>query len=97
MFDCWKNSCHGATVVPTMAMMSRTEVEVTPPWIPGMNSPCTNGPGRGWEKTTSGMTKKFAATKMSMNRSQRRKLPVAVIAISARAAIGTETYGETPK
>ena len=33
--DCWKKSCHGATVVPTMAMMSSTAVDVTPPWTPG--------------------------------------------------------------
>ena len=30
-FDCWKNSCHGATVVPTIAMISSTAVELTPP------------------------------------------------------------------
>ena len=29
--------------------------------------------------------------------SQRRKLPLAVIAIRMTAAIGTETYGLTPK
>ena len=33
--DCWKNSCQGATVVPTIAMMSSTAVELAPPWIPG--------------------------------------------------------------
>ena len=37
MFDCWKNSCHGATVVPTIAMISSTEVELAPPAIPGTN------------------------------------------------------------
>ena len=36
MFDCWKNSCQGATVVPTIAMISSTEVEFAPPWMPGM-------------------------------------------------------------
>ena len=35
--DCWKNSCHGATVVPTIAMISRIASEVTPPWTPGTN------------------------------------------------------------
>jgi hypothetical protein len=34
-FDCWKNSCHGATVVPTIAMISSTAVEFTPPCTPG--------------------------------------------------------------
>ena len=33
--DCWKNSCQGATVVPTIAMMSSTAVELTPPCTPG--------------------------------------------------------------
>ena len=33
--DCWKNSCHGATVVPTIAMISSTAFEVTPPCTPG--------------------------------------------------------------
>ncbi len=35
MFDCWKKSCHGATVVPTIAMISSTAVEPAPPWILG--------------------------------------------------------------
>ena len=33
--DCWKNSCQGATVVPTIAMISSTAFELTPPWTPG--------------------------------------------------------------
>ena len=33
--DCWKNSCQGATVVPTIAMISRTAVELAPPGIEG--------------------------------------------------------------
>jgi hypothetical protein len=33
--DCWKNSCHGATVVPTIAMTSSTASELIPPWMPG--------------------------------------------------------------
>ncbi len=33
--DCWKNSCHGATVVPTIAMISSTAFELTPPCTPG--------------------------------------------------------------
>ena len=35
--------------------------------------------------------------KMNMNRSHRRKLPVAVMATSATAAIGTEMYSLIPK
>ena len=33
--DCWKNSCQGATVVPTIAMISSTALELTPPCTPG--------------------------------------------------------------
>ncbi len=33
--DCWKNSCQGATVVPTIAMISKIASELTPDWIPG--------------------------------------------------------------
>ena len=33
--DCWKNSCQGATVVPTIAMISKIAPEVTPPWMAG--------------------------------------------------------------
>ncbi len=48
MFDCWKNNCHGATVVPTMAMMSRTEVELNPPATPGITKCLSTGPAWGW-------------------------------------------------
>ena len=43
MLDCWKNSCQGATVVPTMAMMSRTDVELAPPAIPGRTARAAPG------------------------------------------------------
>ena len=45
----------------------------------------------------SGITRKFANTNRNMPRSQTRKLPLAVIATSATAAIGTATYLETPR
>ena len=45
----------------------------------------------------SGITSRFANTNTNIDRSQLRKLPVAVIAISASAAIGTAMYWETPK
>ena len=47
MLDCWKNSCHGATVVPTIAMISSTEVDVTPPSIPGTKKSCATCPPSG--------------------------------------------------
>ena len=90
MLDCWKNSCQGATVVPTMAMIKSTAVEVIPPGRPGSTNPRTIGPAWGWTRITSGMARKFTTMKMNMKRSQRRKLPVAVMAMSPSAAIGTE-------
>ena len=97
MFDCWKNSCHGATVVPTIAMISSTEVELAPPWIPGTKKSWAIGPTRGWAMKNSGISSRFANTNTNIDRSHERKLPLAVIPISAAAAIGTETYSETPK
>ncbi len=88
MLDCWKNSCHGATVVPTMAMINSTDVEVNPPWTPGVTKPLKNGPAAGWLKMARGMTRKFNTMKMNMNRSQRRKLPVAVMATSSDSGDG---------
>ena len=43
------------------------------------------------------MTRKFTAMKTNMNRSHRRKLPVAVMATSPTAAMGTERYSLIPK
>ncbi len=97
MFDCWKKSCHGATVVPTMAITSRIDVELNPPWTPGMTKPLAKDEALGWLKMARGITKKLAKMKTNMNRSQRRKLPLAVIATSATAAMGTEMYSLTPK
>ena len=97
MFDCWKKSCHGATVVPTMAMIRSTEVESKPPSTPGTVRPWKKDPALGWLKTASGITRKFTAMKTNMKRSQRRKLPLAVITTRAIAAIGTEMYSLTPK
>src|SRR5579875_3974328 len=97
MLDCWKKSCDGATVVPTMAITRSTEVEVKPPRTPGTKKPRKNDEAWGWLKTASGMTRKLAKMKTNMNRSHRRKLPVAVIAMSATAATGTEMSGLTPK
>jgi len=42
--DCWKNSCHGATVVPTIAMISSIEVELIPPSTPGVTALATTEP-----------------------------------------------------
>ena len=95
--DCWKNSCQGATVVPTIAMISSTEVEDAPPWIPGTKKSWAIGPMWGCAMKNSGTARKLVNTKMNITRSQRRKLPLAVMATSRTAAIGTETYSEMPK
>ena len=97
MFDCWKNSCHGATVVPTMAMIKSTALEVTPPRTEGTTRWNATAPALGWDITSRGINSRLAKTKTNMNRSQRRKLPVVVMMISAPPAIGTAQYGLTLK
>jgi hypothetical protein len=78
-------------------MINSIEVEVIPPCTPGVSAWLMIEPGCGWLMIASGIATKFVATNTYMNRSQRRKLPVAVIATSAAAAAGTETYLLTPK
>ena len=97
MFDCWKNSCQGATVVPTIAMISSTAVELAPPLMSGVTTCRATSTMCGCASTSSGITRKFATTNTYMKRSQLRKLPVEVMPISATAASGTATYLLTPK
>src|SRR5487761_2185144 len=97
MFDCWKKSCQGATVVSTMEMIRSTEVELYPPCTPGVTKPLKKDPALGWLMNASGTTRKLTTMKTNMNRSQRRKLPDAVIAMRPSAAMGTEMYSLTPK
>ncbi|CPU21850.1 Uncharacterised protein [Mycobacteroides abscessus] len=89
MLDCWKKSCHGATVVPTMAMISSTAPELTPPSIPGTTKSCAALPHCGSASKNIGICSSVIAMKTNMARSQRRKLPVAMIRIRAMAARGT--------
>ena len=95
-FDCWKKSCHGATVVPTMAMISSTALDENPPWMLGTTKPCKAAAGSGWLRTTSGSTNRLAKRKTNIARSQRRKFPVTVMEIRTRAATGTTMYGLKP-
>src|SRR5450631_285577 len=97
MLDCWKKSCHGATVVPTMAMTRSTDVELNPPCTPGVVRPSKKAPALGWEVKASGITRKLTAMNTNMKRSHRRKLPEAVITTRPTAASGTDQYLETPK
>src|SRR6266851_1655440 len=49
-YDCWKNNCHGATVVPTMAMMSSMTVlspDEPPPGTVGSTNPAAIWPAGG--------------------------------------------------
>ncbi len=55
-------------------------------------------PAAGCEKMTRGTNRtRLAPMNTNIARSQRLKLPLAVIAISVAAAIGTEMKGLTPK
>jgi len=84
-------------VVPTIAMISRIEVELTPPWIPGTKKSCPIGPALMCAMKNSGISSRLPNTNTNMARSQERKLPLAVMPISAAAATGTATYLDTPK
>src|SRR5437588_12783407 len=96
MFDCWKNSCQGATVVPMMAMINSTEVEFAPPWIPGTKKPWAIGPARAWAMKNSGIKSTFANTNTNIARSQERKLPVTVTTNQDSAEVVSDAYAEMP-
>src|ERR1700738_1252704 len=97
MLDCWKNSCQGATVVPTMAMINSTASDVIPPEMVGTTKDFAACPHWGWDISNIGICSSVIAMNTNMARSHRRKLPVAMIAISATAAVGTTMYLERPK
>ena len=80
-----------------MPMISRMEVEFAPPAMPGMTKCCATSPIRGWAMKNNGTTSRLAKTNTNIDRSQKRKLPLAVIATRATAAIGTAMNFETPK
>ena len=88
-FDCWKKSCHGATVVPTMAKIISVPDAVIPPSIPGTRKPLSTAPGEGWLSAASGSTSKLANRKTNIALSHWRKFPLAVMPIRTSVAIGT--------
>src|SRR5271165_5111902 len=96
MLDCWKNNCHGATVVPTIAMISSTASELTPPEIEGMTKDLAACAHCGCDISSIGICTRVMAMNTNIARSQRRKLPLAMIATSATADVGTTKYFETP-
>ena len=95
--DCWKNSCQGATVVPTMAMISRITGACSPPGRPGTTMSCATGPILMGEASTSGMTTTLTAISRYIHRSQRRKLPVTVMQVSSSTAPATLAQRGSPK
>src|SRR6201998_3517499 len=94
--DCWKNSCHGATVVPTTAMISSTASDEIPPEMLGTTNDLAASPHCGCDISNIGTCNTVMAMNTNIARSQRRKLPVAMIATSATAAVGTTMYLEMP-
>lgn len=96
MLDCWKNNCHGATVVPTMATISSNSVEFRPPGKDGIN-PCAVSDTDGWTMNASGKITMLMAISAKMKRSQRRNEPPATTANSRTAASGTEMALGSPK
>ena len=91
--DCWKNSCHGATVVPTIGDDEQQHRRVQP-------TREAAGPARRHRRfqrrdapaTPSGTISTFTAiTSRNINRSQRRNDPPATTANSSTAAAGTAT------
>src|ERR1700741_3374678 len=96
MLDCWKNSCQGATVVPTIAMISSTASELTPPVMLGTTNDFAACAHCGCDISSIGICSNVIAMKTNMARSQLRKLPLAMIATSATAEIATTMYLEMP-
>src|SRR5215475_10803180 len=94
--DCWKNSCQGATVVPTMAMINSTASELTPPEMLGTTNDFAARPHCGSDISSIGICSRVIAMNTNIARSQRRKLPLAMMATSATAETGTTMYLETP-
>src|ERR1700733_5231637 len=69
--DCWKNSCQGATVVPTMAMISSTASELTPPEMLGTTNDFAACPHCGCDISSIGICASVMAMKTNMARSRR--------------------------
>jgi hypothetical protein len=90
--DCWKKSCHGATVVPTSATARKTAPPCTV--AVGLAATC---PRCAQAITASGTAARLAAMSTYIARSQPRKLPDMVTAIRKAAATGTETSLLIPK
>ena len=90
MYDCWKKSCHGATVVPTMAITRSITVDSGALCgKPGTTKFLATSPIGGWTIPTSGTNSSEKATSVRQRRSKRRKLPVLTAPMTATAATTT--------
>ncbi len=78
-------------------MMSSTAPEDAPPRKRGTKVAWVIAENEGCVTINRGMMMKLTAMKSIMKRSQRRNEPDAVTEKSKTTAIGTETYGLTPK
>ncbi len=98
-YDCWKNSCHGATVVPTMPMISSMTVASwpLPPGTDGRTKPCATWLAGGWASRYTGMSSSDPMQNAIAIRSNRRKLPVIAEAMMTSAASPTAMTLGTPR
>ncbi|CNH30640.1 Uncharacterised protein [Mycobacterium tuberculosis] len=94
--DCWKNSCHGATVVPTIATVNSSTVEFRPPGNCG-TSPAAVAFTVGCAISAIGMISTFTAISRNISPSQRRNEPPATTANNSAAAAGTATTFGQPR
>src|SRR5580693_4524355 len=94
--DCWKNSCQGATVVPTIATISSSTVESSPPgnWGTIPLAVCVRV---GCTSSTIGMISTFTAISTNISASQRRNEPPATTANNSTVAAGIAMILGQPK
>ena len=83
-------------MVPTIAMISSTASDEMPPMMVGTTNDLPARPHCGCDISSIGICTRLTAMNTNIARSQRRKLPVAMIAISATADTGTTMYLEMP-
>ena len=98
-YDCWKNSCQGATVVPTMPMTSSitTAMPPDPPGRSGVVKPRTMLAPAGCDIMYSGISSRDPAQNVMAIRSNRRKLPVNAVEMITPAARTTARILGTPR
>src|SRR6516162_6897331 len=94
--DCWKNNCHGDTVVPTIATTSSSTVELSPPENCGISPPAVHF-REGCTSSTIGMISTFTAISRNISPSQRRNEPPATTANKSTAAAGIAMILGQPK